>query len=238
MVCYLAEFVYLIRPIILTGMKIMKQIILSAAAAVVLTFFTPTAAMAGEGRRQHGVHQHGEGTLNVIVDGSELYLEFISPAADIVGFEHRPRNAAQENVLQEALHRLRDGGRLFNPAAPAGCRLAEAEVSTDLIGKEKDDHGRQKDRGSHDHDHDHGHEHARKSHGHDSHGHDHDHGHDHHADFEASYRFSCTQPSSLDRLEIRIFELFPALQRIKVQVVTNQGQKGAVIDSDNRDLRL
>jgi hypothetical protein len=218
MVCYLAEFVYLIRPIILTGMKIMKQIILSAAAAVVLTFFTPTAAMAGEGRRQHGVHQHGEGTLNVIVDGSELYLEFISPAADIVGFEHRPRNAAQENVLQEALHRLRDGGRLFNPAAPAGCRLAEAEVSTDLIGKEKDDHGRQKDRGSHDH--------------------DHDHGHDHHADFEASYRFSCTQPSSLDRLEIRIFELFPALQRIKVQVVTNQGQKGAVIDSDNRDLRL
>jgi hypothetical protein len=208
-------------------MKIMKQIILSAAAAAVLAFFPPPAAMAGEGHRQHGVHQHGEGTLNVIVEGSELYLEFISPAADIVGFEHRPRNAAQENVLQEAMRRLQDGGRLFNPAALARCRLAEAEVTTDLIDMGKDDHGRQKDRGSHAHDHEHGHDHERKGQDHDI-----------HADFEASYRFSCTQPASLDRLEVRIFEFFPALQEVRVQVVTGQGQKGVLIDRDNRDLRL
>jgi hypothetical protein len=231
-------------------MNIMKRIILSAAAAVVLTFFSPTAAISGEGHRQHGVHQHGEGTLNVVVEGSELYLEFISPAADIVGFEHRPRNAAQENILQDSLRQLRDGGRLFNPAAAAGCRLVEAEVTTELLGMEKDDHGRQKERGSHDHDHehDHGRQHVLKNHDpHDSHGHDHDHGHDHqrkshdhdhHADFEASYRFSCTQPAYLDRLEVRVFEFFPTLRRIRAQVVNDQGQKGSVIDSDNRHLRL
>ncbi|MCF7994732.1 MAG: DUF2796 domain-containing protein, partial [Chromatiaceae bacterium] len=48
--------------------------------------------------RQQGAHVHGVGQLNVAVDGSALLVELISPAMDLVGFEHAPRNEAQRTA--------------------------------------------------------------------------------------------------------------------------------------------
>jgi hypothetical protein len=220
----------------------MKKLILSSVAAAFLSLFTPAVVPAGEGHRQHGIHQHGEGSLDVVMDGSDLYIELISPAADIVGFEHQPRSAAQEAVLQEALRLLQDGGKLFNPAEPARCRLVEAEVVTGLAVMEKNAQGGQKGGHSHDHGPTPGH-----GHGHDGKGHDHghhqpdtsrSHDHDHHAEFEASYRYSCAHPEAMDELEVRVLEFFPSLQRLMVRIVTDRGQKAAVIDGGNRGLRL
>lgn len=47
------------------------------------------------GYRALGAHVHGIGELNVAIDGEALLVELISPAMDLVGFEHAPRTEAQ-----------------------------------------------------------------------------------------------------------------------------------------------
>ncbi|MGE5155167.1 MAG: ZrgA family zinc uptake protein, partial [Bdellovibrio bacteriovorus] len=70
--------------------------------------------------------------------------------------------------------------------------------------------------------------------------HDHDHDHDHqttgagdqaqthaaegHADLVAEYRFRCARPAELTELRVTLFERFPAIERLQVQVATDRGQ--------------
>lgn len=50
-------------------------------------------------------------------------------------------------------------------------------------------------------------------------------GHDDaHADLEASWHFKCTSPDRLDRLRLRMFELFATLKRLEVRTVGPAGQ--------------
>lgn len=47
-----------------------------------------------------------------------------------------------------------------------------------------------------------------------------------HADFYANYQLLCQRPSRLNELQLRIFELLPALQHMDIQWIIN-GQQGA-----------
>ncbi|NCA69155.1 MAG: DUF2796 domain-containing protein [Sphingobacteriia bacterium] len=62
-----------------------------------------------------------------------------------------------------------------------------------------------------------------------AHGHDHDHhdGDERHADLHVSYRFECDQPAALDSAALGLFAGFPALERVLVQYVMDEGQGGA-----------
>ena len=53
-----------------------------------------------------------------------------------------------------------------------------------------------------------------------------EHQHDtHHADLDAEFAYECNQPSELKGLIVRLFEQFPHLYKIDVQVVAGQTQK-------------
>jgi hypothetical protein len=88
-------------------------------------------AQADHSRRQEA-HEHGVAHLNVAVEGADLYLEFISPAANIVGFEHPPRTDAQKIAVKKAVETLKDGEALIVLPAGAQCRLAEPIVDNDI----------------------------------------------------------------------------------------------------------
>jgi len=45
-----------------------------------------------------------------------------------------------------------------------------------------------------------------------------------HADLDASFEFRCARPERLGRLDVGLFTAYPRLQRIAVEVVTDQGQ--------------
>ena len=53
-------------------------------------------------------HEHGSATLNIAVDGDSLFLEFESPADNIVGFEHAPENDQQTAAIKQALDKLQN----------------------------------------------------------------------------------------------------------------------------------
>ncbi|SDG35723.1 DUF2796 domain-containing protein [Phytopseudomonas seleniipraecipitans] len=165
-----------------------------------------------------GKHEHGVATLNVALEGNTLEIELESPAMNIVGFEHAATSDADKKTVAAARAKLEKPLALFSLPAAAGCSLTEHELSSPLFGDAEDKH-------DHDHDHDHD-EHAD--------GHDHDH---EHSDIDADYSFTCKQPDALKTVDLTAFyKQFPATQKINVQLIGPNGQKG--VESTPANARL
>ena len=105
--------------------------------AIVFVLSVLVLKAQAEHSRRHEAHEHGMAHLNVAVEGADLYLEFISPAANIVGFEHPPRTDAQKTTVRKAIATLKDGEALIILPAGAQCRLAKCIVDTDIDRRNK-----------------------------------------------------------------------------------------------------
>lgn len=86
-------------------------------------------------------HAHGEGELNVAIDGNEVVVELTAPGSDIVGFEHKPSTDADRKAVAAAAAMLKDGGALFAFPDKAGCKMQDADVHSDLMKDDQHDHG-------------------------------------------------------------------------------------------------
>lgn len=62
---------------------------------------------------QHAVHVHGEAVLTVIIEHQGLHIELISPAVNIVGFEHEINSAQESQQVLNALRVLNDADNIF-----------------------------------------------------------------------------------------------------------------------------
>ncbi|MEM1422143.1 MAG: DUF2796 domain-containing protein [Pseudomonadota bacterium] len=83
----------------------------------------------GDGeKRQLDAHVHGEGVLNIAVEGGELQMELASPGADIVGFETKPETDEQKAAVEAAKKTLSDPIAVFGPSAAANCEIEKADV--------------------------------------------------------------------------------------------------------------
>jgi len=107
--------------------------ILSLAVLPIL-FVTTTAV--GQSRQLHS-HEHGKGTLNMAIEGKIIAMEFEAPGADIVGFEHPAKNAADRAAIEKAKATLTQADQLFVLPNSAGCDLERAEVT--LLSEEASD---------------------------------------------------------------------------------------------------
>jgi hypothetical protein len=182
----------------------------------VLALFPAGIVLADEAEhREHGPHVHGVAQLNVALDGNVLWIELNSPAMNIVGFEHAPQDAEQKAAVGDATATLKDGARVFTPSADAGCRLAEAKVTTDIEHPGAEHH----DDADEQHEDD---KHAGEA----------------HSEFQASYRFDCAAPDALKQLEVRLFELFPGTEEIEAQVISGAGQTAAELTAAAPNLPL
>ncbi|MFV1494766.1 DUF2796 domain-containing protein [Phaeobacter sp. JH20_02] len=193
-----------------------------------LAIVTALPALA-EGTRQLGAHEHGVGTLNIAIDGSTVLMEFQAPGADLVGFEHAAKSAADRSAVDAAIARLSDPLALFIMPDAARCSVGEASAKLETAS----DHGQDEHE---DHAEDAGHD--NNQHGHNDHeGHandkhdDHEHeGHaEHHtekadhAEFNANYILNCAEPASLTNISFAYFDAFPNAQKVQVQLVGASG---------------
>lgn len=60
-----------------------------------------TAATGDEHGHHQQAHVHGQAKLQVAVEGRTAELILQSPAANLLGFEHKPKNAEQKAALME-----------------------------------------------------------------------------------------------------------------------------------------
>jgi hypothetical protein len=139
--------------------------------------------------------------LNVAAQGADLYLEFISPAANIVGFEHPPRTDAQRTAVKETVETLKGGEALIVLPAGARCGLTEPIVDTDI---DSDPSSESED--AHQHEQHEADEHKR------------------HSEFKAEYHFVCKHPEKLGHIDVMLLRDFPGIERIEVQLLTGTKQ--------------
>lgn len=218
-------------------------------ALALVTSLSLAAAAHAEEYRQHEAHVHGHVEFNIAQDGRDLLVEITAPGTDVVGFEHEPENAQQEQALKQAIAALKDSGQLLVINSQAQCVIEDVDVSHSL---EKDSHQEHEHHEEHGHDdhhnhdtHDHsGHEehHDEDHHESDTHEHgDHDgHAHDQggHGEFSAQYRFHCESTSDLNTIETTWFKQFPTTELINVNVFTDTTQSTARLSKDNAKIAL
>ena len=180
--------------------------------AIVVIYSGP---IQGEEKRHHEAHEHGVAHLNVAIEGNNIYIEFTSPAANIVGFEHHPRTHEQKAAVKDAVNKLQKGDSLFLLSAKSESQLVKSSVDTD-IDKDADHHAESE----------HAHE-EKEHHGHEEH-HDKEHGetdeHGRHSDFKAEYHFDCKKPDKLSQIDVMLFRAFPGIEHIEVQLLNGAKQ--------------
>lgn len=145
-------------------------------------------------------HEHGVASLNAVLDGNTLELQLSSPAMNLVGFEHAASTDADKAKVAAARQTLEQPLKLFALAQAAGCNEDSQELESPLFG---DAPGADDDDGD---EHEHGHEHA---------------------DVHAHYQLTCANPGKLAQIDLTpLFKAFPATQKINVQLIGPDGQKG------------
>jgi len=207
--------------------------------ALAIALSLPTTANANE-YRQHGAHVHGHVEFNIAQDGKDLLVEITAPGADIVGFEHAPENAQQEQALKQAVATLEDSNALFAINSQADCNIEEAYVNHNLSGIHEEHNHSEHDHDAH-HDHE-GHEHHDHHNEHEHHD-DHDEHHDNHAhgshgEFSVQYRFNCGQVNQLSQIQTEWFKQFPTTESISVNIFTDTMQSAIKLNKENTQITI
>ncbi|MEM7054411.1 MAG: DUF2796 domain-containing protein [Pseudomonadota bacterium] len=129
-----------------------------------------------------GAHVHSTSNATLAIDQNQIEFNLQSPGANLVGFEHSPRDDVQTAMLEQAKATLQSGDWLgFAPRAD--CAIIELELETPGF-EQRDEHDHHHE--GHEHDNDH----ANHAHGeHEHHDEDHDHGDHSHADHHAHHDY-------------------------------------------------
>lgn len=152
-------------------------------------------------------HVHGQARLDVAVDGRALILHLDSPLESLLGFEHPPYDKTQVRQAQEMVAKLRNAAALFVTPRAAACRLERMEIEAEALAPALLAGGTQAPakppRG-----------------GEQGEGAEHD-------DLDADFTFRCGDASALTGLEVKLFQSFPRLRQVDVQIAGPRGQSAA-----------
>ena len=205
------------------------RIVLGIVTVVIALGFSLPQVQAGE-QRHHEAHVHGIAHMNVALEGNNLYIELSSPAANIVGFEHHPRTEEQKAAVKTAIESLEAGQKLFALPAGTGGRLVKANVQTDI--ENDSDH---KPGQTHAQDHaESGKEAEVEKHQHEEH-HEAD-DHERHSEFKAEYHFVFKTPQKLALVDVKLFRIFPGIEHIDVQLLTDTKQTALELTAKNNKI--
>ena len=162
------------------------------------------------------VHVHGQGRINIAIEGDRLFMELESPGADIVGFEHAASSAGEKAMVAAAIEQLDDPMQLlrFDPAA--ACEVRQASASLEGYEDEHEEHDEQETRAGHD-------EHADQ---------------EAHGSFIAEYEFACADMNELEFIEFRYFDRFVNAQSLEVVLIDGRGQRRLEVERTDPVLRL
>ena len=206
-----------------------KYAILSRSTIFVAALFAVSSGIQAGEYRHHGVHEHGVANLNVAIEGNNVYIEFFSPAANIVGFEHHPRTQKQKDAVRAAVKKMQEGHALFILPAGSKSRLAKARVDTDI-----ENHADHLSESEYAHE---GEEHHRKG---DNHDREHNDADDHarHSEFTAEYHFVCKKPNKLSQIDVQLFRVFPGIEYIEVQLINETRQTAVELTARQNKISL
>jgi Protein of unknown function (DUF2796) len=130
-------------------MKTLSLRFAPAACCAVACCALLTRPTLAEEFEQHPPHEHGKVTINAALDGNQLVIELDSPAVNVVGFEHEPRNDDERAAVTAAAKLLGNGRGLFALPKEARCQFEKAEIKAPQWEKTDDVPGQPEAPGQH-----------------------------------------------------------------------------------------
>jgi hypothetical protein len=185
----------------------------AAAIGLAALLLSPLAGADDTPHRHHGAHVHGEAHLGIGIDGQLLLVTLEVPGMSLLGYEHPPRDDAERAAYRKAIDALNAPATWLPLPEAAACKPETATVVPHGFGADD------KSAAKHNED-------------------DEDHGGHDHADFDASYRYSCHAPLALHALDVRLFALFPALHKVNVDLVLPDRQGSQVLTPESTSIPL
>lgn len=203
---------------------------------VVLTsMLALTAAGPAMAADNPGAHEHGRAVLQMAVEDNRIDLMLTSPAYNLAGFEHEPRNDEQRNRLAE-INQWLETTALVDTATP-GCRVtaASAQLGEEMDGDHHGHHGEHhKEHHKEHHEEHHGEKGHHDHHHEDHHGHGDEHKQATHREYEVSQQLECEGIGSSQEFTSALMERFGELEELTVEWVSPSGQGSARLTSSNR----
>jgi hypothetical protein len=185
-----------------------------ALSVLVFSLSAPIAfeGIAAEKRHAEG-HVHGVAEINIIVEGKKMVVEFHTPTEGVMGFEHEAKSDAEKKKRDAAIKRVNDRfSELVVFDKRFGCQSQGGKVaivqSDSSVGKDK-----KQEQGDH-----------KKS--------------AEHRELRATHNFECQKDPAGSRVRFGVTKVFPEIQEIKVQVLSETKQSGATIKKDKGDVGL
>ncbi len=165
-------------------------------------------------------HVHGSSTLLIAKEGKQVQLQLESPAANLLGFEHRASTSKEKEHLDHVKALLNSPELLFSiPAKKANsCKIQSIDLDlTPFEAAEIDSH-------KHEHDHDKHEDHHESS--------------DAHQDITASYEYLCENANDVQSIKMHLMKQFPAIEKLQVMWVSEQGQGSKTLTPGQTELQF
>ncbi len=161
-------------------------------------------------------HVHGLSELMIVAEGNALEIQLISPAINLLGFEHKASTSKDIMIVEKTALRLSQHDALFL-ISDADCTLINKSIDlskiidTDIT-KKTQQHESNDDEHKHDHD---VYEQDKV-----------------HINIVANYKYRCKNSASLSSITVTLFELFPGIHEIRAMWV-DQTLQGAITLTPN-----
>ena len=179
-------------------------------------------------------HEHGSANLDIVIDTDTIQMSFHSPAVNIVGFEYATDDKQQLLLIKQAKDSLSNVNDMFSLVGNVSCQTVKA--SANWLTEHEEEHD---DHEGHEEEHD---DHEGHEEEHDDHeGHEEKHDEtpsSEHAEFIAEYQLTCKQLNNLTAIEVNLFDFFPAIADLDVQMIYAGGQVKQELNANNTLIEL
>jgi hypothetical protein len=167
-------------------------------------------------------HVHGLSELTIAMDAKSIEIQLISPAMNLVGFEHKAASKQDIAAVKQAELILDQHNSLFLIAG-GDCEHLSTSIDSDDLLESDNHHDDHDDHEKHD-DHD---DHEK----HDDHS-EHDQG-ETHSEMVASYSYTCKDTSKLSSLTVALLASFPGIHKINTLWITPSKQGSNMLSAKN-----
>jgi len=91
-------------------------------------------------KHEHAGHSHGQGQLELVVQGNTVQANFEIPMESLLGHEHLPRTPAQKKAMADLQAGITLPNYVLSLPKAAACELKSVEAKSDMFLGKKSEH--------------------------------------------------------------------------------------------------
>ena len=108
--------------------------------SITMASCTAFAEAKKEQSHEHQAHSHGNGTLELVIDGNTVKGKFEIPMESLLGFENLPKNTAQKKAVADLQTATASADNFVKLPAATACTQVAVTAESDMFKGKKSEH--------------------------------------------------------------------------------------------------